>query len=197
MPKSITIILYYIISASPVRSEHPFGFPVRHFKIPNYLVLLLLLKTSSHCLFIKLIARSSSAFSSFSSPSSSDKRRKKMIAAHSSVRSVSGFFFATTPDQTNATTSRLVSKSLGSSPVQSLSMRLCCSTERCRSPKSFLLSCKSSRGSSGGRRSSNRNDDHDHDFLQASLLVPGFSFSPCLSVFMLIFCVGITDSTSV
>ncbi|KAJ4714112.1 bifunctional nuclease 2-like [Melia azedarach] len=95
-----------------------------------------------------------------------------MIAAHSSVRSVSGFFFATTPDQTNATTSRLVSKSLGSSPVQSLSMRLCCSTERCRSPKSFLLSCKSSRGSSGGRRSSNRNDDHDHDFLQASLLVP-------------------------
>ncbi|XP_021649886.2 bifunctional nuclease 2 isoform X3 [Hevea brasiliensis] len=39
--------------------------------------------------------------------------------------------------------------------------------------KSILISCNSSRGSSsdGGGQSTNAHDDHDHDFLQASLLI--------------------------
>ncbi|KAF2306312.1 hypothetical protein GH714_016394 [Hevea brasiliensis] len=49
------------------------------------------------------------------------------------------------------------------------SLRLQCRGGR----KSILISCKSSRGNSsdGGGQSTNAHDDHDHDFLQASLLI--------------------------
>ncbi|KAJ9146910.1 hypothetical protein P3X46_029124 [Hevea brasiliensis] len=49
------------------------------------------------------------------------------------------------------------------------SLRLQCRGGR----KSILISCKSTRGNSsdGGGQSTNAHDDHDHDFLQASLLI--------------------------
>lgn len=88
-----------------------------------------------------------------------------MLSAPFCVRTVSGFHGTNKTVQTNA--GRLISNSLSASPFR-LPMQLCFTSS---SPKSVLLFCKSSRGSFGRRFSKNA-DDHDHDFLQASLLVP-------------------------
>ncbi|KAK9230832.1 hypothetical protein WN943_021062 [Citrus x changshan-huyou] len=88
-----------------------------------------------------------------------------MLSAPFCVRTVSGFHGTNKTVQTNA--GRLVSNSLSASPFR-LPMQLCFTSSF---PKSVLLFCKSSRGSFGRRFSKNA-DDHDHDFLQASLLVP-------------------------
>lgn len=87
------------------------------------------------------------------------------LSAPFCVRTVSGFHGTNQTVQTNA--GRLVSNSLSASPFR-LPMQLCFTSSF---PKSVLLFCKSSRGSFG-RRFSKNGDDHDHDFLQASLLVP-------------------------
>ncbi|KAH9662513.1 BFN domain-containing protein [Citrus sinensis] len=88
-----------------------------------------------------------------------------MLSAPFCVRTVSGFHGTNKTVRTNA--GRLVSNSLSASPFR-LPMQLCFTSSF---PKSVLLFCKSSRGSFGRRFSKNA-DDHDHDFLQASLLVP-------------------------
>lgn len=88
-----------------------------------------------------------------------------MLSAPFCVGTVSGFHGTNKTVQTNA--GRLVSNSLSASPFR-LPMQLCFTSSF---PKSVLLFCKSSRGSFGRRFSKNA-DDHDHDFLQASLLVP-------------------------
>ncbi|OAY60942.1 bifunctional nuclease isoform X1 [Manihot esculenta] len=94
-----------------------------------------------------------------------------MLGAQFQVRSLDGF--RVLREETNASGGGgLILNSGGCLSIQfgfKRSLKLQCRGGR----KSIIISCNSSRGSSsdGGGQSAHAHDDHDHDFLQASLLI--------------------------
>lgn len=102
-----------------------------------------------------------------------------MLGAQFQVRSLDGF--RVLREETNASGGGgLILNSGGCLSIQfgfKRSLKLQCRGGR----KSIIISCNSSRGSSsdGGGQSAHAHDDHDHDFLQASLLISGPLFVSC------------------
>ncbi|KAA8547558.1 hypothetical protein F0562_003987 [Nyssa sinensis] len=87
-----------------------------------------------------------------------------MVGAQLCVRTVSGFWAVA--DQENAGPS--ISSSLGYSPSR-FSFQLGFGHRHCRRSKFIFISCKSSRGSFGGK--SKDSEERDHEYLEAFVLV--------------------------